>query len=88
MTAMKKHVSASQEANSQTRYRKYEVDRESCILKIGDLVYPHSLVGFHPITRQPIKAQITGKIATMHFNPMNLSLMIMAICHDAVEAAF
>ena len=82
------HTPAWQKASPEISYKKYEVDRESCILKLGDTVYPESLLGLHPISRQPVKAQMTGKIATMHFNPMNASLMIMIICLDPVESTF
>ena len=63
-------------------YKKYEVDYKRCNLEIGDMVWPETIVGLHPQTGQPVRAALNGQVATIYFNPMHDSLMIMAISRN------
>jgi hypothetical protein len=60
-------------------YKKYEVDSNRCSLYIGDLIDPESIVGLHHETGQPVRSDFNGQIATIFFNPMHDSLMILAV---------
>jgi hypothetical protein len=60
-------------------YRKYEVDVARCYLATGDRVVPDTVIGFHHSTSQPVTAGLSGLVATMYFNPMHDSLMIMVV---------
>ncbi len=60
-------------------YEKYEVDSRGCGLGVGDMVVPETVVGVHHKTGQPVKAGFYGRVATMYFNPMNDSVLILAV---------
>jgi len=60
-------------------YRKYEVDVRFCRMMVGDCVTPETVIGWNPTNGQPVRAVLAGEIATIYFNPMHDSLMIMAI---------
>ena len=61
-----------------TEYRKYEVDSR-CSLDIGDLVTTDSIIGLHHETGIPVRAGLDGRVATIYFNPIHDSLMILAV---------
>ncbi len=60
-------------------YRKYEVDSAKCNVKIGESVSPETIIGRHYASGQPVRAGISGQIATIYFNPMHDSLLILAV---------
>ncbi len=62
-----------------TEYRKYEVDFETCSIAETDIVTPDTLIGYHHHNGEPVKAGFYGYVASMFFNPMHNSLMILAI---------
>ncbi len=62
------------------QYEKYEVDSQKCRLDIGDLLVPETVVGLDRNTGLPVKAGLYGRVATMYFNPMNDSVMVLAVC--------
>jgi hypothetical protein len=60
-------------------YRKFEVDYDSCSLEINEPVTPQTVIGRHYQTGQEMRASANGKVATIYFNPMHNSLMIMIV---------
>ncbi len=60
-------------------YEKYEVDSRRCGLDVGDLLIPETIVGHHHKSGLPVKAGLYGRVATMYFNPMNDSVLILAV---------
>jgi hypothetical protein len=62
-------------------YRKYEVDATECSIEMGDRVTPETVIGLHHHTRQPVLAVLDGHVASVYFNPMHQSLMVMAVSH-------
>jgi hypothetical protein len=60
-------------------YKKYEVDVRRCHLRTGETVTPETIIGWHHETSQPVMADLYGQVATIYFNPMHNSLMIMAV---------
>jgi hypothetical protein len=63
-------------------YRKYEVEIGRCRLNPGESVTPETIIGWHHETGQPVMAGLYGRVATIYFNPMHDSLMIMAVSRD------
>jgi hypothetical protein len=63
-------------------YRKYEVDCRGCNLEIGDPVGQETIIGWHYRTGLPVEAGLNGQVATIHFNPMHDSLMILVVSRD------
>ena len=61
------------------QYKKYEVDSRRFWLDIGDMVTPETVIGIHHDTGLPVKAGLHGQVATVFFNPMHDSLMILAV---------
>ncbi len=62
-----------------TSYRKYEVDFRWCSLEISAPVTPGTVIGYSYDSGQPVRAGLYGQVATMYFNPMHDSLMIMVM---------
>ena len=62
-----------------TQYQKYEVDSRGFELGIGAPVAPETLIGHHHETGRPVKAGLHGRVATVYFNPMHDSLMVLAV---------
>lgn len=62
-----------------TQYEKYEVDSRRFRLDVGELVAPETVIGVHHETGRPVKAGLHGRVATVYFNPMHDSLMVMAV---------
>jgi len=62
-----------------TGYRKYEVDSRFSHLEIYDIVTPETIIGWHYKSGQPVRAGIHGHIASVYFNLMNSSLMVLAV---------
>lgn len=60
-----------------TEYTKYEVDSRRCDLGVGDTVTPETVIGWHYRDGQPVKTGYHGRVATVFFNPMHDSLMIL-----------
>ena len=60
-------------------YRKYEVDIRRCQVDVGSSVTPETTIGWHYDTGQPVRAGLHGQVATIYFNPMHDSFMIMII---------
>jgi hypothetical protein len=60
-------------------YRKYEIDSKRCNLGICDLVNPETIIGWHYASGQPVRAGLFGHIATIYFNPMHDSFMVLAV---------
>ncbi len=60
-------------------YRKYEVSSKSCEVKLGEFVSPETVIGRHFASGQAVQAGIFGQIATIYFNPMHDSLLILAV---------
>jgi hypothetical protein len=60
-------------------YIRYEVDSDECQLSVGDRVGPETLLGLHHATGAPVRAGMNGHIATIYFDPMNDSLLVMAV---------
>jgi hypothetical protein len=60
-------------------YRKYEVDSRSCKVELGEFVAPETVIGRHFASGQAVQAGIFGQIATIYFNPMHDSLLILAV---------
>jgi hypothetical protein len=60
-------------------YRKYEIDSKRCNLNICDPVTPETIIGWHYDNGQPVRAGLFGHIATIYFNPMHDSFMILAV---------
>jgi hypothetical protein len=63
-------------------YRKYEIDIIRCPLTVGESVTPETIVGAHHESGHPVRAGLHGRVATMYFNPMHDSFMIMIIDHE------
>lgn len=61
------------------QYRKYVIHPRHCILEIGDLVTPDTIMGLDWETCLPIKAGINGQIITIYQNQHNGSLMMLAV---------
>ncbi len=64
---------------NQASYRKYEVAYNTCRLVRGDLVTPRAVIGRHYRTGETVRAALYGHIASIYYNPMHESLMIMAV---------
>jgi hypothetical protein len=60
-----------------TEYIKYEVDAKRCRLKVTDAVTPEMVVGWHYRSGEPVAVGFHGHVATMYFNPMHDSVMVM-----------
>lgn len=60
-------------------YRKYEVDFETCTIEENDMVTPETLVGYRHQDGKPVRAGLYGYIASIFFNPMHNSLMVLAL---------
>jgi hypothetical protein len=60
-------------------YRKYEIDSKRCNLGIYDPVTPETIIGWHYASGQPVRAGLSGHIATIYFNPMHDSFMVLAV---------
>jgi hypothetical protein len=60
-----------------TEYIKYEVDARRCHLKVTDAVTPETVVGWHYQSGEPVHAGFHGHVATIYFNPMHDSMMVM-----------
>jgi hypothetical protein len=60
-------------------YRKYEIDSKRCNLEICAPVTPETIIGWHYASGQPVRAGLFGHIATIYFNPMHDSFMILAV---------
>ena len=58
---------------------KFEVKRRSCRLQVNEKVTPNTVVGRHYRTGQETRACCYGQVATIYFNPMHDSLMVMII---------
>lgn len=71
----------------QAAYRKFWVESLSCRFKINDRVTPETIVGRHPLSGEEMKASLHGRVATIFFNPMHDSLMIMVVAHASEPAA-
>jgi hypothetical protein len=65
--------------NLSTEYRKYEVNIKQCNLDIFDTVTPETVIGCHYESGKPVKAGFRGQVATIYFNPMHDSLMVMVV---------
>lgn len=63
----------------ETEFKKYEVKYDTFHLSTGETVAPSTFLGFHPLSGKPVEAGLYGRIATIHYNPKNDSLMIMAV---------
>ena len=72
-------VEPTGQAIKDVEYRKYEVGLIGCNLETGALVTPETIVGFHHKTGLPVNAGFQGQVATIYYNPMHNSLMIMAL---------
>jgi hypothetical protein len=70
----------------QSGYCKFWVETLSCRFKINDQVNPETIVGRHPVTGREMKASIYGHVATIFFNPMHDSLMIMIVANTPEPA--
>jgi hypothetical protein len=66
-----------------TQYAKYEVDSGRFRLGIGQVVAPETVIGLHHETGRPVKAELHGRVATVYYNPMHNSLMILAVSNSA-----
>jgi hypothetical protein len=62
-----------------TQYEKYEVDSRGFELGPGEMVAPETVIGLHHETGRPVKAGLHGRVATVYFNPMHGSLMVLAV---------
>jgi hypothetical protein len=49
---------------------------------VGESVTPETIVGAHHASGQILKAGLYGQVATMYFNPMHDSFMVMIIDHE------
>jgi hypothetical protein len=58
-------------------YIKYEVDAKRCYLRVTDTVSPETVVGWHYQSGETVEAGFHGHVATMYFNPMHDSMMVM-----------
>jgi hypothetical protein len=74
-TAIKNRLALAQTVE----YQKYEVDSKRCDLEISDPVTPETIIGWHYASGQPVRAGLFGHIATIYFNPMHDSLLILAV---------
>ncbi len=72
-----------QNLTQEMAYSKYEVKVQGCKIAVNDLVTPQTVIGQHYQTRQKIKATGYGQVATVFYNPMHDSLMIMIINAEA-----
>jgi hypothetical protein len=46
---------------------------------VGEFVAPDTMIGWHHETGQRVTAGLCGEVATMYFNPMHDSLLIMVV---------
>lgn len=79
---MNRTLEKENNAQAQTQgitYQKYEVDSAKCNVIIGEPVSPETIIGRHYASGQPVQAGISGQVATIYFNPMHDSLLIMAV---------
>jgi hypothetical protein len=60
-------------------HRKFEVKRKNYRLIIGEKVHPDTIIGRDYRTEENLKAGCHGCVATVYFNPMHDSLMVMII---------
>ncbi len=60
-------------------HKKYELDSRRCRLEIGDLVGPDTIIGIDHATGELVRAGLRGHVASVYFNPMHDSLMVLAI---------
>lgn len=65
-----------------TDYKKYEITSRKCKLEIGDLVTQETVIGSHHATDLPIRAEFNGQVATIYFNPMHDSLMVLIVSNN------
>jgi hypothetical protein len=68
---------------NRVQYTRYQVYSYGYQCKIGDIVQPGMTIGLHYKTRQPVKANFNGKIATKYYNPMYDSYMIMVVSDNS-----
>ena len=62
-----------------TEYRKFEVGYRRCNVKVNDTVTPDMVIGHHYKSGQPMRSDFNGQVATIYFNPMHDSLMVMVV---------
>ena len=74
---MKAGTTSNETPKLDTEYTIYEVDSRRCDLSVGDTVMPQTVIGWHYQDGQPVKTGYHGRVATMFFNPMHDSLMIL-----------
>jgi hypothetical protein len=63
-------------------FKKYEVNIRQCYLKLGESVTPETVIGAHHKNGQLVRAGLHGRVATMYFNPMHNSYLVMIINHQ------
>jgi hypothetical protein len=69
----------TREPAQSTPYRKYEVDLKSCNVELYQSVSPATIIGRHFTSGHAVRAGIFGQIATIYFNPMHDSLLILSV---------
>ena len=67
------------DAQNQNNYRKYEVNSELFRLDVLDKVNPETVIGHHYQSGHPVQAGLHGQIASIYFNPMHNSYLVMAV---------
>lgn len=63
-------------------YRRYEVDTRGFSLDLCDVVEPETVVGHECSSGNPVKAGLSGRIATVYYNPMNDSFIVLAVARE------
>ncbi len=75
-------LNASVPPEQSINYKKYEVDIRRCQLNVGESLTPETIIGRHHETGQPVAAGLYGRVATIYFNPMHDSFMIMVVSRN------
>jgi hypothetical protein len=84
-TVRKRNLSMTIDNNlssDQMQFKKHVVKPGQNSFEIGEFVKPDTIIGLHMETGQPVKAEIDGRIVTIHNNPANGSVMMIIISGD------
>jgi hypothetical protein len=63
-------------------YKKYELAPGKCKLKIGKSVTPGTVIGRHHVTNLPVRSELHGQVATIFFNPMHDSYIVLIVSNN------
>lgn len=76
-------MNAATQPAGRADFRKYEVDSRICNVTELETVSPDTVIGYHYASGQPVRSGLLGQVATIYFNPMHDSLMVMVLAAPA-----